>query len=39
MLNNEGDFAVLSSTQTAVNQNAWIASIKDKLASDPSTPR
>lgn len=36
MLNNEGDFAILSSTQTAVNQNAWIASIKDKLANDPA---
>lgn len=34
MMNNEGEFAILSSTQTAVNQNAWIASIKDKLAND-----
>ena len=34
MINNEGEFAVLSSTQTAVNQNAWIASMKDKLKSD-----
>jgi rhamnose transport system substrate-binding protein len=30
-----GDFAVLSSTQTAVNQNAWIANMKSRLASDP----
>lgn len=35
MINNTGDFAILSSTQTAVNQNAWIASIKKTLASDP----
>lgn len=35
MLHNQGDFAILSSTQTAVNQNAWIASIKDKLANNP----
>lgn len=34
MIGGEGEFAVLSSTQTAVNQNAWIASIKDKLAND-----
>lgn len=31
-----GDFAVLSSTPTAVNQNAWIASMKTRLASDPT---
>jgi rhamnose transport system substrate-binding protein len=31
-----GDFAVLSSTPTAVNQNAWIASMKQRLASDPT---
>jgi rhamnose transport system substrate-binding protein len=36
MMNNEGEFAILSSTQTAVNQNAWIASMKDKLAKDPA---
>ncbi len=35
MLNNEGDFAILSSTQTAVNQNAWIAAMKQRLATDP----
>lgn len=31
-----GDFAVLSSTPTAVNQNAWIANMKTRLASDPA---
>jgi rhamnose transport system substrate-binding protein len=31
-----GDFAVLSSTPTAVNQNAWIDSMKARLASDPT---
>lgn len=31
-----GQFAILSSTPTAVNQNAWIDSIKDKLANDPA---
>lgn len=31
-----GEFAVLSSTPTAVNQNAWIESMKARLASDPS---
>ncbi|GAB2469057.1 rhamnose ABC transporter substrate-binding protein [Jatrophihabitans fulvus] len=30
-----GDFAVLSSTPTAVNQNAWIANMKSRLAGDP----
>lgn len=30
-----GDFAILSSTPTAVNQNAWVASMKKRLASDP----
>ena len=30
-----GDFAVLSSTPTAVNQNAWIANMKARLTSDP----
>ena len=34
MIGGEGEFAILSSTQTAVNQNAWIDSIKDKLAND-----
>jgi rhamnose transport system substrate-binding protein len=31
-----GDFAILSSTPTAVNQNAWVASMKQRLATDPS---
>lgn len=35
MMGNAGEFAILSSTQTAVNQNAWIASMKSRLASDP----
>lgn len=32
LLGGEGEFAVLSSTQTAVNQNAWIASMEKRLA-------
>ncbi len=36
MLNNSGDFAILSSTPTATNQNSWIASMKARLASDPA---
>ena len=35
MMGGSGEFAVLSSTQTAVNQNAWIDSMKARLASDP----
>ena len=35
MIGDAGDFAVLSSTQTAVNQNAWIDDMKSRLASDP----
>jgi rhamnose transport system substrate-binding protein len=35
MMNHEGDFAVLSSTQTAVNQNAWIDTMRATLKSDP----
>jgi rhamnose transport system substrate-binding protein len=31
-----GDFAVLSSTPTAVNQNAWIANMRQRLGSDPT---
>ena len=31
----QGEFAILSSTATATNQNAWIASMKKALASDP----
>ncbi|WP_131197008.1 rhamnose ABC transporter substrate-binding protein [Lichenihabitans psoromatis] len=36
MIGHEGEFAILSSTPTASNQNAWIASIKDRLAKDPA---
>ena len=36
MLGGQGDFAILSSTQTAVNQNAWIADMKDRLETDPA---
>lgn len=35
MLGGEGQFAILSSTQTAVNQNAWIADMEQRLAEDP----
>ena len=31
----DGEFAILSSTATATNQNAWIDSMKKALASDP----
>ena len=31
MIGYEGDFAILSSTPTATNQNAWIAFMKEKL--------
>ena len=31
----EGEFAILSSTPTATNQNAWIDFMKKKLASEP----
>jgi rhamnose transport system substrate-binding protein len=36
MLGGQGDFAILSSTQTAVNQNAWIADMKERLKTDPA---
>lgn len=36
LMGNQGTFAIESSTQTATNQNAWIATIKDKLATDPA---
>lgn len=36
MLGGEGQFAILSSTQTAVNQNAWIDDMKSRLKSDPA---
>jgi rhamnose transport system substrate-binding protein len=31
----EGEFAILSSTPTATNQNSWIDFMKEKLASEP----
>ena len=34
LLGGEGQFAILSSTQTAVNQNAWIADIQKRLEED-----
>jgi len=34
ILHGKGDFAILSSTPTAVNQNAWIAAMKQRLATD-----
>ena len=33
----EGDFAILSSTPTATNQNAWIDFMKKKMAAAPSS--
>ena len=35
MIGYEGEFAILSSTPTATNQNAWIDFMKAKLASEP----
>jgi rhamnose transport system substrate-binding protein len=35
MINYDGEFAILSSTPTATNQNAWIALMKARIASDP----
>lgn len=35
----QGEFAILSSTATATNQNTWIASMKKALASDPKFAR
>jgi rhamnose transport system substrate-binding protein len=34
MINYDGDFAILSSTPTATNQNAWIDFMKKKMAGD-----
>ncbi|OJY77650.1 MULTISPECIES: rhamnose ABC transporter substrate-binding protein [unclassified Rhizobium] len=34
LINYEGDFAILSSTPTATNQNAWIDFMKKKMADD-----
>lgn len=36
LIGHEGEFAILSSTPTASNQNAWIASMKARLAKDPA---
>ena len=36
LVNGEGEFAILSSTPTASNQNAWIASMKERLSKDPA---
>ncbi|KNY06479.1 sugar ABC transporter substrate-binding protein [Microbacterium sp. GCS4] len=36
LVDGEGQFAVLSSTQTAVNQNAWIADIRSRISADPA---
>lgn len=35
LIGGEGEFAILSSTATATNQNAWIDFMKKKLAEDP----
>ena len=35
LIGGEGEFAILSSTPTASNQNTWIESMKARLASDP----
>jgi rhamnose transport system substrate-binding protein len=35
LVNYEGEFAILSSTPTAANQNAWIAFIKARMAAEP----
>ena len=35
LIGGEGDFAILSSTPTATNQNAWIDFMKTKLANEP----
>ena len=35
----QGDFAILSSTATATNQNAWIESMKKALEADPKFAR
>jgi rhamnose transport system substrate-binding protein len=35
MIDYEGEFAILSSTPTATNQNAWVDFMKAKLASEP----
>ncbi|RTM07141.1 MAG: sugar ABC transporter substrate-binding protein [Hyphomicrobiales bacterium] len=35
LMSGEGDFAILSSTPTATNQNAWIDFMKKKMAAEP----
>lgn len=35
MIGYDGEFAILSSTPTASNQNAWIDAMKKRIASDP----
>jgi rhamnose transport system substrate-binding protein len=35
LIGGEGEFAILSSTATATNQNAWIDFMKARMASDP----
>lgn len=35
LMGGEGDFAILSSTPTATNQNAWIDFMKKKMAAEP----
>ena len=35
LIGDEGEFAILSSTPTATNQNAWIDFMKEKLAAEP----
>lgn len=35
LLGGKGDFAILSSTQTATNQNAWIAAMRAQLKGNP----
>ncbi|MDR3475082.1 MAG: rhamnose ABC transporter substrate-binding protein [Devosia sp.] len=39
LIGNEGEFAILSSTPTATNQNAWIDFMKAKLAKEPKFAR
>ncbi|MHC2364168.1 substrate-binding domain-containing protein [Rhizobium leguminosarum] len=39
LIGGEGEFAILSSTATAANQNAWIDFMKQKLSGDPKFSR
>ena len=39
LIGGEGEFAILSSTPTATNQNAWIDFMKNKIATDPKFAR